>query len=205
MCRDLVVTVLIGLILGLVWPHFFTNKSQHELQKESVDELQNIKVNYEKEIVKLQKQLADKNQEINKLQNTIKSLKADVAELQNIKANFKKEVERLQKELAEKNQEIKLYDKIEAIKANYESKIEKLEDKIKQLQDHGKKESSICQQRLEDCNYRCHVSQENSKSQLIYVGLFVIIVIALFCYCTPGGHRRPRPFLESIDQPKQLK
>ena len=57
MCRDLVVTVLIGLILGLVWPRFFTNKSQQELQKESVDELQNIKANYEKETVKLQKQV----------------------------------------------------------------------------------------------------------------------------------------------------
>ena len=194
MCRDLVVIVLIGLILGLVWPHFFTNKSQQELQKESVDktaELQNIKANYEKEIVKLQKQLTDKNQEINKLQSTNKSLKADVAKLQNIKTNFQKTVERLQKELAEKNQEIKLYDKIEAVKANYERKIEKLENKIKQIQGHDKKELSICQQRLEDCNYRYHVSQENSKHNFFSLVFYVIIAIAaVCCCCIPVGHRR---------------
>lgn len=146
------------LIFSLLWPYIFTSTTEKELRKEVADKGQ--------QIIELLKKENDAQREITELKDTIRLLNKRISSLR-VNSICIEEVE------------CKLMIK------DCESKVEKLEDEIKLLQGQvnaNTKEFATCQEQLDDCNIRSHLSSERSSDRLYNLILFGISIL-LGCGC----------------------
>ena len=121
------------LIFSVLWPYIFITNTEKELQKELADKGQ--------QIIDLVKKGNDAQRRIAELKDTIRLLNIQISS----SGVSTKCIEGLECALVVKD---------------YERKIEKLEDEIKLIQGQvnaNTKEFATCQEQLEDCNIRSHI------------------------------------------------
>ena len=156
--------------LSLLWPFFFTSNTEKELQKEVADK--------DQQIIELLKERVSREKEISKLQDTIILLNKQISSL------------KLDGECVEELECALLI-------KDYERKVGKLEDEIKLLQGQiiaNTKEVNICQQLLEDCSAYTYISSERSNDRFYYIIIFgmTIFLCGCCCFCCHMGEMGKR-------------
>ena len=150
------------LIFSVLCPYIFISKTEKELQKELADKGQ--------QIIELLKERIDAQREIAELKDTIRSLNKQISS----PGVNKKCIEGLECALVVKD---------------YEREVEKLEDDIKLLQGQvnaNTKEFATCQELLDDCNTRNHISNERSSDRFYYIIIFGMLTLLCGGCCCCG-------------------
>ena len=169
MWKNIIAIVVIGLVLGLIWPNYFKSKTS-ELEKQAAQdrekehevskiELQDQIETITKEFTTCQNQLEDSSahnqkhkDEISKLQDQIKATKKEFANCQNLLENSSDHNRKFQDQNKATTKEFatcqNLLEECNAHGQKFKDEINKLQDQIKAIT----KEFATSQKLLEDCN-----------------------------------------------------
>ena len=170
------------LIFSVLWPYIFKSETEKELRKEIADK--------DQQIIDLLKKESDAKRKIAELKDTNRLLNIQ----KSTSGVNSKCIEGLECALVVKD---------------YERKVEKLEDEIKLLQGQvnaNTKEFATCQEQLDDCNIRSHISSERSRDRFFNIILFGIIALLCggCCCCSCIERERERHQQTRIKYERQL-